>query len=412
MSRARVLSAVAVALSCSGALAAQQAALSVDEAVKLAQANHPELRRLAAEVEAAKARLGGAARWLAENPTLSASSGPRSSPVGDSRDESLELSQPIEIGGQRRARIEAAEAALAESEARLGAGRVEVSAAVIEAFGRALGSERRVRLADEALAVAREGAAAAQERLDAGAAALLELNTARVEVGRMTRNRAEAGRRSLEARANLQLLLGVAPAGDLRLAGELEAGTGEEPDPERLTERALATRAEIAASRSALEAAQAEARLASRGRIPTPRVGVNLTREEESDTEIVQARVSFGIPLFDRNQVAIGVAAARVEQAEAELAAVSRRVHLEVSTAVARLRAARTAAEGFASDVAKAMEENMELGTESYRAGKIDFLELLLIRRQAVEARGEQIDVLEELHVARAQLERAIGGRP
>ena len=51
----------------------------------------------------------------------------------------------------------------------------------------------------------------------------------------------------------------------------------------------------------------------------------------------------------------------------------------------------------------------MELGTESYRAGKIDFLQLLLIRRQTLEARNEHINVLEELTAAQAQLDRSTG---
>jgi cobalt-zinc-cadmium efflux system outer membrane protein len=55
------------------------------------------------------------------------------------------------------------------------------------------------------------------------------------------------------------------------------------------------------------------------------------------------------------------------------------------------------------------MEENLELGTESYRAGKIDFLQLLLVRRQTLEARHEYLDVLEELNAAQAQLDRALG---
>lgn len=61
------------------------------------------------------------------------------------------------------------------------------------------------------------------------------------------------------------------------------------------------------------------------------------------------------------------------------------------------------------TDVVKAMQQNMELVTDSYRAGKIDFLQLMVIRRQAVEARREYIDVLEELNAAQASLDRAVG---
>lgn len=399
-----------VAIVACGVAQAQQATLTSTEAVRLAQLHNPDLQILEAEVAAAEARLAGASLLFQGNPSLTATAGPRESSAGRSRDDSIELLQPIEIGGQRGARIDSAQAALEAVGARLRARRAEVGAAVLEAFGRALAAEQRTRLAAEALAVANEGVAAAQERFEAGAAALLDVNTARVELGRMARARAEAERRSAEAVADLNLLLGLEAAATVSLLGELRAGESGALDEAQLIDQALASRAEIAASQRALDAAHAESRLADRERIPTPKIGVSFIREEESDAEIVQGRLSFDLPLFNRNQAARGVAAARVSQFETALAATTRQIRQEVSTAVARLRAARSAADGYASDVVKAMEENMELGTESYRAGKIDFLQLLLIRRQALEARNEHIDVLEELSTARAQLDRAIGG--
>jgi outer membrane protein, heavy metal efflux system len=401
-----------VTMLASGTAQARQGSLTPDEAVLLAQSNNPDLQVLVAEVDAAKARLAGASLLFQANPSLTVTAGPRSSPVGKSRDESIQLLQPIEVGGQRGARIEAAEALVDAAEARLRARRGEIAAAIREMFGRALAAEQRARLAAEALAVAREGLAAAQERFEAGAAALLEVNTARVEVGRMARDQSEAERRDAEALADLHNLLGLDPDRAPTLEGELGVEERGVLDEVQLIEQALASRADIAASRRALDAANAQARLTARERIPTPRVGVSYTREEESNTAIVQGLLSFDLPLFNRNQEARGVAAARVSQLKTEVAATSRRVRQEVSTAVARLRAARSAADGFASDVVKAMQENMELGTESYRAGKIDFLQLLLIRRQTLEARNEHINVLEELTAARAQLDRATAGYP
>ncbi len=405
----RLFTALVLAMLAADTAEATQGSLTPDEAVQLAQANNPDLQMLMAEVDAAKARLAGASLLFQANPNLTVTAGPRSSAAGDSRDSSIELSQPVEISGQRGARVEAAEALVDVAEARLRARRGEVAAAILEAFGRALATDQRARLAADALSVAQEGLAAAQERFEAGAAALLEVNTARVEVGRMARDRSEAERRGAEALAGLHLLLGLDSAEIPTLEGELGVEDRGVLDEARLIEQALASRADVVASQRSLDAANAQARLAARARIPTPRVGVSYTREEESDAEIVRGLLSFDIPLFNRNQEALGVAAARVSQLETEVAATGRRVRQEVSTAVARLRAARSAADGFASDVVKAMQENMELGTESYRAGKIDFLQLLLIRRQTLEARNEHINVLEELTAAQAQLDRSTG---
>lgn len=395
----------------SAALAAEDTTLTLPEALAAADRNNPDLLMLAAEVDAAAARLVGASLVLRSNPTLTATSGPRESPLGRSRDDSFEVQQSIEIGGQRGARKTAAQATLDATRARLDARRVEIAASVRETFARALAAQRREELAAEAQAVAEQGVSAAQERFEAGAAALLEVNTARVELGRMARDRAEAERRSAAALGELHLLLGLDPARATAVRGELAVEDSPVQEAE-LIERALASRPEIGAQRRELDAARAEARLASLARIPTPRLGASFTREEESDTEIVQGILSFDVPLFNRNQEARGVAAANVVRLETALERAIRQVRQEVVTALARLRAARVAADGYASDVVAAMEANMELATESHRAGKIDFLQLLLIRRQALEARNEHIDVLEELNSARAQLDRAVGWMP
>ena len=409
MSACRNFLILAAAMFASGAGHAQQDSLTPDEAVRLAQSNNPDLQILVAEVESERARLAGASLPFQGNPTVTVTAGPRSSTDGRSRDASIQLLQPIEIGGQRGARIEAAKASVDAAEARLRARRAEIAVAIRRAFGRALAAEQRAQLAAEALAVAQEGLAAAQERFEVGVATLLEVNTARVEVGRMVRDRSEADRRTAEALADFRLLLGVDSAKVPHLAGELRADERGALEESQLVEQAFANRAEIVGNRRALDAANARARLAERERIPTPRIGVSYTSEEDSDTKIVQGLLSLDIPLFHRNQEARGVAAARVSQLEIEVAATGRRIRQEIAAAVARLRAARAAADGFAGDVVKAMQENMELGTESYRAGKIDFLQLLLIRNQALEARSEHIDVLEELNAARAQLDQAIG---
>lgn len=386
-----------------------QRSLTAEEAVQIALTGNPELMRERSEVDVAKARLTGALLLFQGNPSVTATAGPRQSPAGSSRDESLQVLQPIEISGQKGARIEAARASLDAAEARLAALRAEVAAEIREAFGRALAAEQRARLAAEALGIAQAGVAAAQERFDVGAAALLEVNAARVELGRSARDRGVAERRSAESKADLHLLLGLDPAEVFALKGELRADAVATLAEPRLIEEALANRAEIAANQRALDAANAEARLAEREAVPTPRFGVSYTREQESDTRIFQGLVSIDLPLFNRNQAARGIAAARITQLETERDATSRRVRQDVSTALARLQAARAAAGFYADDVVKAMLENMELGTESYRAGKIDFLQLLFIRRQALEARREHIDVLEELNAALNQLDRAVG---
>nr|MBA3819816.1 TolC family protein [Deltaproteobacteria bacterium] len=308
------------------------------------------------------------------------------------------------------ARIDAAKAGLSADQAQLDAIRNQVTADVREQFAKALAAGQRLQIADDALVIARQGVVAAEERLRAGAAPVLEVNSARVEIGRATRERAVAdGARTL-ALANLRLLIALDPGVELSLQGDLTQATAVVTEPvAALLEEALANRAEVRQNRLASGAAQAEARLASREWIPTPKIGISYAREGESDTTIIQGILAFDLPIFNRNVAARGVTAARVRQLRVAQDEAERRIKQQTLTAIARVRAAEASTKGYGADVVKAMTDNMDLVTESYRVGKIDFLQLIVIRRQAVDARRDYIDVLEELSSARAELDLALG---
>ena len=400
-----------LALSLANTVLADERRLTLHESTRLALTGNPDIQRLATSVEAARARLAGASLLLPTNPVVTVQAGPRTSPAGKTLDHGVQALQQFEVAGQRGARVAAAKANLSAAEAQLQALKADVAARVRETFGQALAAEERVQLAGEAFALAEQGVDAASQRFEAGAAALLEVNTARVEIGRAARDRGEGARRRAGAIGDLHLLLGLEPTDVIIPQGELRSAAPIE-EAQDLLRTALANRAELDAARHGLEAARAEARLAAKEWIPSPRIGASYSRERESDTSIVQGIVSIDVPLFNRNRAARGVAAARVREMEVALSAVERGVTQDVLTAYARVQAAQSSADGYAEEVVKAMQENMGLVTESYQAGKIDFLQLLLIRRRTLEARGEYIDVLEELNSARALLDRAIGRRP
>ncbi len=125
--------------------------------------------------------------------------------------------------------------------------------------------------------------------------------------------------------------------------------------------------------------------------------------------QILQGTLGISLPLFQRNQAARGISAARVAQAERTLQALERAVRLEVRLSIERLSAAQAAVEADSGGVLAALEENLALVNEAYRAGKVDFFELLIIRREALDARRASIEALEELNAARAQLKRVVG---
>ena len=120
--------------------------LTLEGAIRRAWEQNPEIRQAAGEVEAARARAAGARAPVHGNPDLSIAAGPRSGAGERSIDVELSITQRIEIGGRRRARIDAATAAVKVAEARLSQLRGAVAADVREAFGRALAAEHHLDL--------------------------------------------------------------------------------------------------------------------------------------------------------------------------------------------------------------------------------------------------------------------------
>src|SRR5512145_1943983 len=144
----RELVALALVATTAGAARAGEP-LTLGVAVDRAFAQNADVRAAEAEVRAARARLEGVSVLLASNPEVSAGAGPRD--AGDRRtiDYEVALSQRVEIGGQRGARLAAARAALGAAEGRLASTRARVASEVRGLLGRLGAAGMRVELAAE-----------------------------------------------------------------------------------------------------------------------------------------------------------------------------------------------------------------------------------------------------------------------
>lgn len=406
MLRGCVRAAVAVvALAVAGnASAAPAAVLTREQAVARALSENPEIQSLEAAVEAAQGVLGADRRILRNNPVVDGAVGPRNGADDDTLDWSVGVTQELEIAGQRGDRIALREAELLAARARLEARAVALAAEVRQAFGAALAARERQQLAGEATRLAQEALAAANERLEAGAGTRLEVNTARVELGRAMRERGVAEQQQAAAENNLALLLAVGADTGLQLTGNL--GGQLTGSAAALREQAK-QRMDLIAAELQLDAAKAAAKLAAAEAFPDIAVGASY-RQEEGD-RIVQGTLAVPLPIFDRNQEGRAVATAQVRQAAAELAALQRRVEAELQLALSRYETARATVDAFGNDAVQALEQNLEMVNEAYRAGKIDFLQLLLVRRETLASQQAWIDAQEDLDRAEAEVLRVLG---
>jgi outer membrane protein, heavy metal efflux system len=373
--------------------AAQDRMLTPDAVLDLVAAQNAEVVLARARAAQALGALTTARARLPENPGVTGFLGSRDSLDGSRAFEAeLSISQRFEIAGQRGHRIAASTAVVGQRNADVEATVLEAQRVALAALYRAAHAQQRRELGDAAVKLAEEAARAAQGRYEAGDTAILDVNVAKVEVARATREQLAAAAQLEGAVGELREILALPP--DARVTVHAPLALASASDAALPTLDVLMARVQARPDVKSLEAAavqaEAELKLARAERLPDVVGGFGLRREEREP--VIGGIFGISIPVFQRQTGAIATATARVTEAkaavQARVAILSARLH----TAYARFSLAARAADAIAATALPLTVENEKLTGESYQAGKIGQLELLVIRREGFAARREALD--------------------
>lgn len=389
------------------AVAEAPKALDLPAALALAREHSPALDAARRRVAEARGELTGATVLFTENPEVDGGAGPRFLDPGvTGRGLAFEagISQRLEIGGQRGHRIGRARAEVESAEAESEGAARALDLAVATSFWQALAARERARIGAEHEALTRDLLAISQARFDRGAASPVEVNGARIRVAEATRQRARAEAEAKAAAARLAPLLGLDPAIPPALVGDLPKPSPSLPP---VSPGAIASRPEVVAAEGRTRGARAAAELAESAAWPDVRVGVRYATEEASRALLGQ--VSFGLPIFQRNQGERQRTSAAAIRAEAEERAVRGQVASEVEEARIEAERARSVLALYDADVLGALEENLMLLRRMLDAGKVAPAEVILLQRELLEGRLGHLDARLDSAVAEARVRAAAG---
>jgi outer membrane protein, heavy metal efflux system len=392
----------AAALPAPAATARQASPLTLRQALDLAWNTHPELAAAQREIEAVDAaRIQAGAL---PNPTLGVEV---ENTHRDARTTTVLLSQPIELGGKRGARIDAAERAREIAAVQLSARRAEIRAAVSAAFFATLIAQERVRLAESSLQTARSGSQAAGKRVLAGKISPVEETKAKVAETGIALELAQA-RSELEiSRQTLGAAMGGAATGLDRLDGSAETMPPVAPALDLSQRLAVAP----AVRQAALEVDRlgALAELERAKRIPDITVGLGAKRSPEFPYDQAVIAVSVPLPIFDSNRGNMMEALRRQDKARDEARALELRLRTEALAAQQRLATARTEADTIQREVLPGAQSAFDAALKGFELGKFSFLETLDAQRTLLQARAQFLKALGEAHRAAADLDRLLG---
>jgi len=385
------------------ATAADRPSLSLVEALELAHARNPGLTVARETVAEVRGELTAARLRLQENPEIGASAGPRSASEGDSSstDREVGLEQRLEIGGQRRHRMDRANATIAAAQAAAADAARQLDLAVAESFYEALAARRSVELLEQNEALAAGLEELARRRLDLGEGTQLELNTVRIR-------RAEAARRLAAGRAQreaayitLTELLAAPPGEAWELSGDLPVGA-EVAGVAELVARAADARPDLLSSRQEMDRARAAVALADAEAVPDLTLALSYGRDERQDVALGGFRIP--LPFVQRNQGERESARAALRASEALVEQRRLAVAADVRRAFQAYEAALAASRLYDAEVLGAQRESLELLEQGYAAGAIDYTELVVIQRELLDGQLGALEARRDFALATARL--------
>jgi cobalt-zinc-cadmium efflux system outer membrane protein len=380
---------------------ADEGVLTLEAALARARQQNPAIASARARIEEARGRLRGAST-LRDNPVLESAIGRRSQ-SGTPADLDVGLSQTLELGGRRGARVAGAQAEVAREVASADDTARTVLRQVADGFLRAVHAEQRVNVARAAETHAADVHRIAERRHSAGDIAVLEVNVAASAQARARSEVLTAQASRAVALGELRVLLNLAPEEPLSVSGEL--GERRSYELGELMARAF-QRPDLRALEAELGAAEAEIRL-GRG-FAWPDVSPAIRYERDEGKRVLWGGLTVTLPFFNRGQELRAVGEARAQRIRSEIGSLKHAVQNEIKTALEAYLLRLQAADELRATLG-ALDDNEDLVRRSYAAGQIGLAELLLVRREVLETRLAALDRLLDAAQAASELESRAG---
>lgn len=377
-------------------------AMSVDDAIRFAILNHPELRRLAYQVRAAAARESQAR--LYPNPSFVFEAEALGSDAGSAGETAYLIEQEFITAGKRAKAGAVAESDRIEAQSAFRAHEFAVATLVRRRFVQAVAAERRYELQSRLTDLSRQLLETANARVDAGAATEPDRLRAEVVAEQASMDLAAADSARNAARASLAAAMGLEQSIQGDLVNVLQAPL-DMPDRERVIELTLERNQRVDQARNAIERAERAHTLAKASATPNIVAAIGPRYSDPDDETTLDVGASIEIPIIDRNQGEIAATLAERIAAGAALGSTKLELIAAVSDAWSAFATAQATIRAYETSLLPKAERNLALTREAYEAGKVDYLRLLDAQQSFVRSETSYVDALETLHETAAILD-------
>jgi cobalt-zinc-cadmium efflux system outer membrane protein len=386
--------------------------LTLNRALELAEQYSPQLRLAEALNEGAAAAVVTAKAY--PNPAFNTLAGPQYRRLASAEPGLLthfSVDQTIELPSIRRTRLRAAEAGRESTRYTMAESRLNVRAAVKQAFYQVLRRRAEIGLAEENLRLVRDLQRRVQLQVEVGEAARLELTRADAELATAQTFANSARLRHLNAMAALRTAVSAPLAARFEPQGQLEIGV-KLPPLDELRQEVLTRHPTLLQAQAEIRRAQArlEAETAQRRQSPS----VRMEYERQPDLGFFRMGVSIPIPVLNRREGPIAESVAALNQARAMADLRRLEIQAALERAYGQYEVATQQVVSFERGVLKEAEAALQAAEAAFRFGERGIIEVLDAQRVLRTVRLDFLNAQYDLQSALIDVEqlRAQEARP
>ncbi|WP_298262038.1 divalent metal ion exporter subunit IhpA [Bradyrhizobium sp.] len=336
-----------------------------------------------------------------------------------SAETTLQISQIVELGGKREARLAAGDAGIGTAVWQRRATRLEVLSETAIAFITVVSAQRRIQIFDEQISSLEQLIPLLQKRVQEGASSPAETLRAQVAVDSFRVDRERAKTQLATVRRDLAILMGDSVPRFGTAMGRL-SGIGRPPSF-RSVVGAIEANPQLMRWTAVSAQRNADLILARLKQIPDVQISAGWRHFQETvefsggrpiefnNDNAVRLGVSVPLPIFDQNSGNIIAAEDALAKTGAErainrlvLISVAGRAYDTVNGSLAELKLLRTS-------VIPNARSALETIQNGYLQGRFSLLELLDVRGSVLQALLREQEALQNFHIAVATIEGLVG---
>jgi cobalt-zinc-cadmium efflux system outer membrane protein len=252
--------------------------------------------------------------------------------------------------------------------------------------------------------VARQGVRIAEERQRAEEGTLIETLQAQTLLSEVILAAEQAEVAYLGAWQDLAAIAGLQSTSPARLTGELNTSSSS-PDWQLVYTEIISQSPELAAARAIV--CEKQALLVRQKAQPISNVTAQLGTgyDRATDHGLINVQLSAPIPVWNSNSGNISAAYADYVRATQDVERIEQSIRSRLARAIQEYDTALMSVRKYEDEIIPQVKKSLELSEEAYRAGELDFLQVLIVRRSFYESSIRLIQAKGNLAQAEAKFD-------